>query len=80
MISRRRLGTAVAAALAASVMFAGASALAASGLTRGNYHGPARPAHAVTITHRANYRGPARVSARAATERDPNRPASNARQ
>lgn len=80
MSSRRRLGLAVTAALAASVMFAGASALAASGVTRGNYRGPARPAHAITITHRTNYRGPVRSSARAARPRDSNRPASTARQ
>lgn len=80
MISRRRLGLAVLAALAASVIFAGASALAASGVARDNYRGPARPAHAVTITHRANYDGPARTSARAAIERGSNLPASAVRQ
>jgi hypothetical protein len=80
MNSRRRLGLAVTAALAASVMFAGASALAASGVTRGNYRGPARPAHAVTVTHRTNYRGQARTPARPATVRGSNRPASAARQ
>lgn len=82
MMSRRRLGLAITAALAASVMFAGASALAASGVTHGNYRGPARPADrvTVTITHRTNYQGPARTSARAASVRGSNLPASTARQ
>jgi hypothetical protein len=79
MISRRRLGLAITAGLAALVMFAGASALAASSVTRTNYRGHARPAHAITITRTTNYRGQARTSARTVRVHGSNLPASNAR-
>jgi hypothetical protein len=80
MTSRRWLGLAVSAAVAASVIFAGASALAASHVTHGNYRGPALAPSTVTIAHGTNYRGPARTPARAAARQDSNVPASVAAQ
>jgi hypothetical protein len=79
MTSRRWLGVAIAAVAAASVVSAGASALAAAHVTNGNYQGPARPAHAAVITGGDNYRGPARTPARAATVHGSNRPAAQHR-
>ena len=61
----------VSGAAAASVICAGATALAAAGhgsgshATHSNYRGPARPAPAVRMTHQSNYKGPARRPATA---------------
>ncbi len=69
MTSRRLAGLVVTAAVAASVVGLGASAIAAPLIGPHNYRGPARPARqsAITVAHRAsNYRGPARPTARTA--------------
>jgi hypothetical protein len=79
MSGRRRLGVAVSAVAAVSVISAGASALAASHAADENYQGPARAAHAVTITHGTNYHGPARTSARVPGGRLSNLPSAAAR-
>ncbi len=80
-ITRRRLlGLAVAVAAAASVISAGASALASSGGTHVNYQGPARPGRAVVSTRGTNYRGPARTSPRASAVPGSNLPASGTAQ
>lgn len=80
MTSRRWFGLAVAAVLAVSAIVAGASELAAAGVTRGNYRGPVRPqqviTHHVGYSHRSNYRGPVRTVGRASTLPGSNRPAS----
>jgi hypothetical protein len=61
----------VSGAAAASVICAGATALAAAGhgsgshATHSNYRGPARTALVVPIRHQSNYKGPARKPATA---------------
>ena len=61
----------VSGAAAASVICAGATALAAAGhgsgshATHSNYRGPARTALVVPIRHQSNYKGPARTPATA---------------
>jgi hypothetical protein len=68
MTSHRWLGLAVSAVAAASVISAGASALAASQPAHTNYHGPARTARAVTSPPgQTNDHRPARSAARAVT-------------
>ena len=59
-------------AVAACVISAGATALAAAqgspgtARTHTNYQGPARTAHPAAIGHRTNYRGPARTGTQVA--------------
>ncbi len=66
MTRRKWSVLAVSAAAAASVICAGATALAAAGhgsgshATHSNYRGPARTALVVPIRHQSNYNGPAR--------------------
>ena len=81
MTRRKWSVLAVSAAAAASVICAGATALAAAGhgsgshATHSNYRGPARTATAVPIRHQSNYKGPARKPATAVV-RGSNRPGS----
>jgi hypothetical protein len=86
MTRRKWSVLAVSAAAAASVICAGATALAAAGhgsgshATHSNYRGPARTASAVPIRHDSNYRdtnyqGPARGPATAVVHGS-NRPGS----
>jgi hypothetical protein len=63
--SHRLAGLVVTVAVAATLIGAGAAAIAAPLAAPDNYRGPARPAHqaAVTGSHpTSNYRGPARSS------------------
>lgn len=65
---------------AASLIAAGAGALAAVHATHGNYRGPARAAHVVTVPHHSNYRGSARPSGTTPAVRGSNVPAAVAAQ
>lgn len=80
MTRRRWIGLAGSVAVAACVISAGASALAAAqgaSVRHGNYRGPARAAvHASTFTHQTNNRGAARTAARPAAVHGSNLPAS----
>jgi len=85
MTRRKWSVLAVSAAAAASVICAGATALAAAGhgsgshVTHSNYRGPARTVPAVPIRQLhsdSNYQGPARRQAAAAVVHDSNRPRS----
>jgi hypothetical protein len=78
MTRRRWVGVAGSVAVAACVISAGATALAAAQGPHGthtNYRGPAVTAHPGAIGHQTNYRGPARTGTQPAAVHGSNLPA-----